>query len=233
MLGDSIRRRRSAPGRGVSRSEAADEGTETGTGDGRRPPVRQVPAWLLWLGIGAGVLVVSFVVGYVLASQLLFPRPETAGTGVPVPALYGMDVESAQRSLAEVGLRLGVVTELASMRTDSGRVMAQEPLPDQQLRPGADVALAISTGPPTVRVPPVTGLGAASARDLLEAAGFEVELREVRSGQVARGRVLRTEPEVGTEVRLPASLTVLVDVGPEEEAPVDAPAADTVAPAWP
>jgi beta-lactam-binding protein with PASTA domain len=214
VLGDSIRRRRPPVRQG------REEEPEVEWGGGPRARLRTAEGgltWLGWVGLGAGILVGSFLLGYLLASQLLFPKPETAGAGVPVPALYGMDLARAEETLAGVGLRVGQVTMLASAREREGRVLAQDPLPDQQLRPGAEVELAVSGGPPMARVPPVTGLRAATARDLLERAGFEVDMSAARAGGVPVGAVLRTEPEAGSEVRLPAAITVVVNVEPEPE----------------
>lgn len=192
-----------------------------------------MPDWLTWTGLALLVLLVSFGLGYLVATRIMFPRPVTAGSGVAVPSLYGQELAAAERALSGVGLRLGPVTQVASVRVSAGRVVAQEPIPEQQLRPGAEVALAVSTGAPEVRVPPVTGLGERTARELLEAAGFEVEARQVRSGGVAPGRVLRTDPEAGAVVRLPASLTLIINVGPEEVEPVDSPVVDTGPAGWP
>jgi beta-lactam-binding protein with PASTA domain len=234
MLGDSIRRsRRASVRKGTVRDEAVEEGGRDAGRGSRDPGPRTVPGWLKWSGLALLVLVISFGLGYLLASRLLFPQPDTVGAGIAVPALYGMEQESAGRVLAGLGLRLGDVTEVPSLRVAPGRVVAQEPIPEQQLRAGAEVALALSAGPPEVRVPPVMGLGGRTARDLLEAAGFDVVMREVRSGEVARGRVLRTIPEAGAVLRLPATLTLLVNVGPEEIEPADPPEGDTGPVAWP
>jgi hypothetical protein len=218
MLGDSIRRRRPVR-RPASKGGDVDELSKPG-----RPHPRggrdRFP-WLIWLGLAALILPVSFGIGYLLATQFIFPRPDTAGAGVAVPALYGMEREAAEQELQRLGLRVGTVTDVASLRVRAGRVLAQDPVPEQQLRPGAEVGLAVSTGPPSVRVPPVLGLPAATARDLVEAAGFEVEVRQVRTGAAARGLAVGTEPEAGSVVRLPSTVALVVSVGPEPEEPVE------------
>jgi eukaryotic-like serine/threonine-protein kinase len=233
MLGDSIRRRRRAPvrGKGPGRDEGADRDERPPRGG--EPDAGTVPEWLKWTGLALAVLVLSFGLGYVAAAHLLFPRPETAGAGVAVPPLYGLERAEAERTLAGLGLRLGAVTEVASLRAREGRVVAQEPLPEQQLRPGGQVSLAVSAGPPEARVPPMTGLGERSARHLLEAAGFEVDVRQVRSGGVAPGRVLRTEPAAGDVVRLPGPVALIVNVGPEVAEPADSPVSDPGPAEWP
>jgi beta-lactam-binding protein with PASTA domain len=255
MLGDSIRRRRpvrSRPDAKGRKGRAAPAGRDPDGAPRRGPNAGWLfggwlggsPAWLRWLVAAALVLVISFFGGYILATVFVFPPPATAGAGVPVPSLYGLDRNAAEQRLREVGLGVGTVTELATGRAGEGRVIAQEPIPDQQLRPGASVALAVSAGSPTVRVPPVTGLRGATARDLLEAAGFEVAMQTVRAPGPVEA-VLRTDPAAGTAVRLPASITVVVNLGPEEPEdpeegaeweegrPADAPGRDPVEPVWP
>jgi len=214
MLGDSLRRRR--PGRVVPERRPPPRGPARGGAVGR---------WLRWLGFAVIVLMVSFGVGYLLSTLVLFPRPDTAGAGVAVPRLYGMDTGSADEALAAVGLEVGEVMELASLETPSGRVLAQDPVPGQQLRPGAAVSYAVSSGPPFLRVPAVVGLAVEAARELLEGAGFDVEIQEARSGEVPPGTVARTEPAGGEPQRLPARVVLVVAVGGAEP---DSPVGDTV-----
>lgn len=217
MLGDSLRRRRTGRRLEPLVDETPDAEAPRRPAGGRAAAV----TWAAWAGMAVLVLSASFVVGYLLATHLLFPRPETAGTGIPVPRLYGLEVEEAARTLSSVGLEVGPVTELANERAEAGRVLAQDPVPEQQLRPGATVALAVSAGPPEARVPPLTGLGASTAGGLLEAAGFEVEVQHVRTAAVPPNAVVRTEPGAGSLVRLPADVTLVVSAGAPEPEPAD------------
>jgi beta-lactam-binding protein with PASTA domain len=230
MLGDSIRRRRATTRPGAKDEEGGRPARSARArlmGGGDRFP------WLTWLGIAALVLLVSFGLGYVVATQFVFPPPDTAGAGVAVPALYGMERESAEETLRRLGLEVGGITDVASLRVRAGRVLAQDPVPEQQLRPGAAVSLAVSTGPPSLRIPPVLGLPAATAQELLEAVGFEVEVRQIRTGTLAPGLAARTEPEGGSVVRLPATVALVVSVGPEPVEPVDSPAPSPPPAEWP
>jgi beta-lactam-binding protein with PASTA domain len=238
MLGDSIRRRRPARPRPHKKERKGGDTPRKGGGRGAAPGggwTDRVPGWLGWLGVAVVVLLVSFGAGYLVATRVVFPPPATAGAGVPVPQLYGLDLATAELRLRDMGLRVGSVMEIASSRTAAGRVIAQEPVAEQQLRRGAAVSLAVSAGPPSVRIPPVTGLGAGTARDLFEAAGFDVQVQTVR-GPGPRNAVARTEPAAGTVVRLPAVVTLMINVGPEEPEvvePVDSPAPPPVDPIWP
>lgn len=200
MLGDSMKRRRGDPKPAKPERERRNRSV---------PPF----SWGRWLGVALVVLAGSFLVGYLISTQLLFPVPETAGAGIPVPELYGERWSEAEAQLQVLGLQLGEMRRIASMGTERGRVLAQDPLPGQQLRPGAEVSLGVSAGPPELRVPPLVGLGEATARDLLEQLGFDVVVRQTRSEEFPAGVVTRADPRPGTAQQLPARVTLIVSSG--------------------
>lgn len=204
MLGDSLKRRR---GKTVAREVP-------------KPKARGGPPWLSWQGwllLALVVVLTSFGVGYLLATQVVFPRPETADAGIAVPELYGQTRPQAAQAIRAAGLTVGEVREMASMREDAGQVLAQDPLPGQQLFPGGVVSLGVSTGRPELRVPPVAGLGVSTARDLLETLGFDVAVERTRSGERSEGLVIRAEPAAGTPRLLPAQVTLVVSSGSPDE----------------
>lgn len=211
MLGDSMRRRRKASESEPVRLERRTGGLSLGR----------------WLLLAVGILVVSFGVGYLLSTQFLFPRPETAGTGIPVPDLTGEDRTMAETVLREAGLEIGEVTRLAHGDADSGRVLAQTPVAGQQLREGAAVSFAVSAGPAEPRIPPVAGLSAGTARELLERAGFTVEVKQTRSPGVPAGVVDRTDPPAGAPRPLPSTVTMIVSAETVSPADSGPPSADT------
>lgn len=213
MLGDSLKRRRGGP----------PSPKEPKPGSGRWKPPRLLGpfTWTRWLVVAAIVGLGSYGVGYLLSTQLLFPRPETAGSGVPVPDLYDETLTQAEATLRTLGLEPGSVRHLTSTSTDSGRVLAQDPVPGQQLRPGASVALGVSAGSPELRVPPLAGLGQGTARELLETLGFDVAVQQTRSTQFGAGLVARSEPAAGTPRALPAEVVLVVSAGPPTDTAPD------------
>lgn len=210
MLGDSLRRRHGKPDREVEKKPRRPS----------QPPRKRRGSrfgWGSWLIAAVVVLAGSFGVGYLLSTQVLFPRPETAGMGIIVPALYGDTRVEAESAIRDAGLEVGTVAEMASMETEPGRVLAQDPVPGQQLRRGAAVSFAVSAGPPELRVPPLHGMGVRSARDLLEAVGFQVEIRQLRTDDAPDGVVVRTNPAPGDSQRLPAIVTLFVATAPGQD----------------
>jgi serine/threonine-protein kinase len=96
---------------------------------------------------------------------------------------------------------------------DSGTIIAQAPLPGQLLRPGKAVRVTVSLGPERRAIPDVVGLRETWAFNLLESAGFVV-IRDTLEASEPRGTVVALNPEAGTELPLPAEITVSVSLGP-------------------
>jgi beta-lactam-binding protein with PASTA domain len=174
-----------------------------------------------WIPALLAALAVPFAAGYVIAAFMIFPQPDVEdGTGIAVPALRGMSTVEAERALAQAGLGRLQVTQLPDPGVPEGQVVAQSPLAGQQLQSGADVRVAVSSGAPRIRVPDVLGVAADRAEQALQRAGFGVQRTEGES-PVAAGRVFAVDPPPGSVLRLPATVTIGVSLGP--------PAVDTMA----
>jgi serine/threonine-protein kinase len=159
------------------------------------------------------VMALTFAAGYALAVFVIFPAPEVQGAGVPVPDLVGLQVARAEQAVREAGLARLEVTDLPHPTEPRGTVTAQSPLAGQQLRAGASVRVAVSSGPPRVMVPDVTGFSEDRASELLARLGFDVA-RETEEALADSGRVIRVNPSPGTRHELPARITIVVSTGP-------------------
>ena len=197
MLGDSVRRRQ--PKRRTARERSGSAARDRN--------------WKRTLIAVAAALLVPFAIGYILAVYVLFPPTEVSGSGTPVPDLIGATTGEAQRRLVEAGLGEMEITELPHPDAEQGTIIAQSPLAGQQLRPGAGLRVALSSGPARVLVPDVLGFSADRAESLLGRAGFDVARAEQES-PADSGRVIRTDPEPGLPQVLPATVTLIVSTGP-------------------
>jgi beta-lactam-binding protein with PASTA domain len=196
MLGDSVRRRQPR-----KRERPAGQGSRW---SGRMKPL------LLLLPVA---VLVPFAIGYALAVFVLFPPLPAAGDAIAVPDMIGHSTADAQRLLVAAGLGPLAVTELPHPTAPAGTIVAQTPLPGQQLRPGVSATVAVSMGRPRVTVPDVRGFGADRAESLLRRAGFDVARIDEES-TVAADRVIRTDPEPAQERALPAVVTLVISTGP-------------------
>ncbi|MET0398255.1 MAG: PASTA domain-containing protein [Longimicrobiaceae bacterium] len=160
------------------------------------------------LGIGLG----AFVVGYAFTTLLVFP-----GFGrqaiVTVPDLRGRTFGAARRLADDAGVEVSRGPWLYHPSVDSGAVLAQSPLPGQEVTRGAMVRLTLSAGRERRPVPQVTDLTAAQAQDLLRRTGFAVRVRRVLSER-AEGRVLGVKPEAGTTLPVLSTVELTLSAGP-------------------
>jgi beta-lactam-binding protein with PASTA domain len=204
MLGDSVRRRR-----GGKRPPGASRAPR------RRAAGRGARFWIVAV---LAALVVPFAIGYLVASAVLFPPPAVADAGVPVPDLRGMTQVEARLALAEAQLDAPDLSSLPHPDLEEGRVLAQSPLPGQQVLPGSVVRVAVSSGPPMAQIPDVRGFDHERAILLLERLGFTVESQDVESEAMA-GQVMDVDPPPRTTVRVPSTIRLVVSLGPPDLGP--------------
>lgn len=212
MLGDSLRRRKGSGGKPP------------------RPPKsrrgRGLGGWRGWggsggpLGWGPGrwaltvvaLIGVCFGVGYLLALYVLFPVPAEAAAGVPMPDVVSHTLEQARATVEKAGLTIGALDTLNGSQAP-GTVVAQAPLPGQQLRAGAAVDLAISAGPAPVRVPPLRGMTRADAVAMLDSLGL-ASASDGGLSPLPVGQIARSTPDAGAAVARGDTVHLTVSEGP-------------------
>ncbi|MFE3858340.1 Stk1 family PASTA domain-containing Ser/Thr kinase [Streptomyces griseorubiginosus] len=168
----------------------------------RRGPLLLIAAVLLALGIGAGVWYIN------------------SGQFTHVPALLAKTEAQARDRLDEAGLETGKVTYAYSDTVKRGTVISTDPGVGSRIRDHDSVAITVSKGPQTVKVPDVDGYELAKARARLKTEGLKPGMvtREF-SEDVPKGFVISTDPGGGTTLRAGSAIALTVSKG----APVDVP----------
>ncbi|MGW0914194.1 Stk1 family PASTA domain-containing Ser/Thr kinase [Streptomyces sp. NPDC002784] len=168
----------------------------------RRGPFALVVAVLLVLGVGAGVWYIN------------------SGQFTRVPALLTQTEAKAKDRLGDAGLEVGSVERAFSDTVERGRVISTDPGVGSRIRHNDAVNLVVSKGPQVVEVPDLEGYRLDKAEELLKSAGLEPGMvtREF-SESVARGSVISTSPEAGTERRSGSAVALVLSKG----RPVDVP----------
>ncbi|MEV6160440.1 Stk1 family PASTA domain-containing Ser/Thr kinase [Streptomyces sp. NPDC052052] len=168
----------------------------------RRSVIAAVVAVLLVLGIGTGVWYIN------------------SGQFTRVPSLLGQTEQTARDRLSDAGLELKGVKRSYSDTVDRGKVISSDPESGARIRGNDAVTLTVSRGPEIVTVPDVQDLPLGDARRALKKAGLEPGMTtEEFSQETARGEVIRTDPEAGTERHPDSAVALVVSKG----APVDVP----------
>lgn len=163
-------------------------------------------AWQVVLALVAG----AFLLGFLVTTVLFRGGGAEVST---VPDLREMPLEQARRTLRSLSLGVEEGPALSHPTIPAGAVIAQTPLPGQEVAPGSVVRVNLSAGGERVRVPDVTSYPAEQARQMLERVGFQVQVVE-RTAMRREGQIVAVEPAAGSVVALPAVLTLVVSAGP-------------------
>ncbi|WP_129839343.1 Stk1 family PASTA domain-containing Ser/Thr kinase [Streptomyces sp. RFCAC02] len=101
------------------------------------------------------------------------------GRAVDVPRVIGMDQDEATRELTEAGFEVEIDPVRVWSDEDEGDVAGQSPGSSERASEGDTVTLTLSKGPELVEVPDVRGEDVDDAKEILEDAGFRVNVNQV------------------------------------------------------
>jgi serine/threonine-protein kinase len=147
------------------------------------------------------------------AATAAFAVGRVAGPRVRVPNLVGSTFEEARRAARGAGLE--VERRTATADDPAGVVITQDRSPGTFTTRGRPLVLVVSSGPPPVALPGVTGQLEPEARAALEAAGFEVAVSSDYDEGVPAGSIARQDPAEGKEVPPGSRVALVVSQGPK------------------
>ena len=138
-----------------------------------------------------------------------------ASTPVAVPLVRGLTVKEATALLAPLGLTLSIKEVVNDPKIPENQIMSQEPKVDTQVRSGSTIVVIVSGGLGQATVPNVQGQVANAAQQLLQSSpyNFVVTLVNEASSTIEQGRVIRTEPAIGSQSPAGSAITVFVSSG--------------------
>jgi serine/threonine-protein kinase len=132
-----------------------------------------------------------------------------------VPPIQGLLYDAAVAQATAVGLTIEITEERVDPTTPIGQIISQDPAATVLLPAGSPIRVVVSKGGPSVAIPNVEGQASDAAQQVLIGAPFlfNVTLAEEQSTSVPKGRVIRTEPPIGTSVASGSSVTVVISGG--------------------
>ncbi|MFJ4627623.1 Stk1 family PASTA domain-containing Ser/Thr kinase [Streptomyces sp. NPDC088847] len=168
----------------------------------RRGLLAIVAALLLVVGVGTGVWYIN------------------SGQFTKVPPLLSKSEAQAKDRLKEAGLDVRKVDHAYSDTVKRGTVISTDPESGARIRNNDSVALTISDGPETVKVPDLTGLRLDRAQSRLKRDGLAAGMvtREF-SDDVPKGSVISTSPDAGTERHAGSAIALTVSKGGAVDVP--------------
>ena len=172
--------------------------------------------------IGAAVLGLSEALGGGPVVGSLGKAAEEAaqalGVGeAGVPKVVGLTEDEARRRLEEEGFGVAVERR-ASGEKDEGMVLEQSVPADEEVRKGSRIALAVGSGPQTVKAPDLVGLTLEEARTKIDEADLKLGGHKgVPSEEVAEGEVAAQVPAAGKKTEAGTEVSLTVSSGPAGE----------------
>lgn len=135
---------------------------------------------------------------------------------VPTPDVIGRTVEEARGAVTSAGLSLEVTAEEFSETVPRDRVISSDPAPGDGAREGGAVGVVVSKGPERYAVPDVAGQTPQQATAAISAAGLVPGATEQAfDDAVPSGAVIRTDPQIGAQVKKGTSVAIIVSKGPK------------------
>lgn len=128
---------------------------------------------------------------------------------VSVPNVVGKTQSQARTTLGNAGLKVSTKTQ-ASTEEPAGVVLSQDPGAGTEVPINSTVSIVVSSGPPMVTVPNVVGKSEAAATNLLQGAGFTVQVEYVPDPST---NVVLQSPASGTKARQGSKVNISVGDG--------------------
>jgi serine/threonine-protein kinase len=188
----------------ADQTSSTPEGAGTPQGSGKKP---LVPVLIGLLVVAVGVIVFLVV--------------NNSKPKVEVPDVVFKERAEAEAALAEVGLKLGTITERADEKIQFGDIVLEtSPKAGTQADQGATVDVVVSTGPKLtdeVEVPDLKGLTPAEAeKKLFDALFIPQPGDQVYSDDVEAGKVCAQSVKAGTKATVLSTVTYSVSLGKEQ-----------------
>ena len=151
------------------------------------------------------------IAAFLIARFVLGPDPIDQ---IEVPNVVGQRAARAVERLESADF----TTRIERVNDDeapAGIVLATDPEPGTLADAGSLVVLEVSRGPETVEVPQLVGLTQGEANQLIQQSELSVGTPEQeRSDEFEQGRIIRSDPEAGTEVERGTPVDYVVSAGP-------------------
>ena len=160
----------------------------------------------------AGVLALIAVVCGILFATGVFG-------GIEVPKVIGMDPETAESQLEELGLKVEFGEDVRSEDVEKGQVASQSPEAGEKLEKGDTVTIMVCIGKPTGVVPGIVGQEYdKTIKVYLEAEGYVLGNVDEEESDAEKGEIIAQDPAEGTEAEQGTSVDIVVSKGTDKVA---------------
>lgn len=153
------------------------------------------------------------------ATATFTATPTNTPISVPVPQFVGLRIQDAQILAKQTGFVLVELDRIDSPEWPEGVVAQQDPAPNTVFKQTSRVAVRVSRGPPSFKLPNLTNTDPNDARGVLESAGLKVLISYEGSASLPKGAVTRTFPAADASVKSGSTVQIFVSLGKTQKVP--------------
>ncbi|MDO5426739.1 MAG: Stk1 family PASTA domain-containing Ser/Thr kinase [Coriobacteriia bacterium] len=156
-------------------------------------------------------LIIFAIIAVILAAAAIFVFVVMKG----VPNVVGKHVDDAKTEITEANFEVGDITEEFNPEVEKDHVISQNP--GWRAFEHDKINLVVSKGAEMVEVPDVKDKTRSEATDILERAGFKVELTDdAYDKDIEAGKVCKQDPEGKTQAPKGSTVKITVSKGVEK-----------------
>ena len=131
-----------------------------------------------------------------------------------LPDVRGQSEQDARTALGKLPVQVSS-TRQADDSVPKDAVIRTNPSAGTRVRAEQDVTIVVSSGPPILKVPDVTGSARGDAIAKLQGMGFKVDVNEQFSDEVAQGTVISQNPSADSQLAKGQRVALTVSKGPD------------------
>lgn len=163
---------------------------------------------LFMLIIGISAVALGAYISF-LAYQTIFFIPN-----VNVPSVLGMELNNAQQTLHQSGLKMYVIDDHIFREGDNFFVISQNPPAATELKRNRTVEVEIKETKTTYQIPDLIGKTIQEAENLLSEYGFRIgNIAYSMHHQSPQGRIIAQTPKPGENIQTNGEINILVSKG--------------------
>jgi len=165
------------------------------------------------------IILISFLAGFIIVNYLIMPVVVGKGEDVPVPALIGLDLKNAQRVIKSNGLIFDVAGYQYDTLYQKGKVIFQDPKPDNILKKGRKVSVIISLGAKSYTMPYIQGIPLEDGLAVLKKMNINNGINKIytSSDSIPRDYIVSTIPKSDETIAPGSMITIFVSKGSESD----------------
>ena len=187
------------------------KGGKTKSGNKNKVPIIVVSC------LAAAIVIALGVGGYFLFSSMGGggnTSSESSSDEVDLPNFVGQKLVDIQNNDEYKNFNFKVETK-EDNTVEEGVVISQSPSGSKKVKANAQITLTVSSGKKSVEVTDLSNMTQADAEASLNKLGLKYEVQEINSDTVAKGLVVKTDPQSGSSLAHGSTVTLYISKGPE------------------